>query len=212
MGSKQIARDYLLPFCRSLVCLGPASGCLRSRLSHSVRLSCAALTAISVMSASVPAMAEITCIKKNIRVRNGRVNIARNIRRVEDFSCPSNFTELVTEDNALAGFVHLNASGRVESFGGSRTRNVFSSVTANGSIFEVTFTGNFNSLEPTDSIANRNKVSPLSNAITTNYNVTNVEVTFASSLQITVRVSVWPSDNPSLAAPGRGIHLAILLH
>lgn len=174
----------------------------------------AAITVLSIMMLSTTANAEITCIKKAIRVRNGQVNIARNIRRVDQFTCPRDFTELVTEDNALAGFVHLNATGAVESFGGSRITNVFSSTSSanGGSYFDVTFTGNFNTLEPVDSVANQKKVSPLSNAISTNYNVTNVEVTFASSLQITVRAHIWPSDNPNQGGLGRGIHLAILLH
>ena len=183
----------------------------RARLHRVLWLVIATLAAVVP---STPVFADVTCIKRSIRVQNGQVNIARNIRRVDQFTCPRNFTELVTEDNALAGFVHLNSTGRVESFGGSRTRTVFSSVSStNGaSYFDVTFTGNFNTLEATDSLANRNKVSPLSNAISTNYNVTNVEVTFASSLQITVRAHIWPSDNPNLGGLGRGIHLAILLH
>ncbi len=167
------------------------------------------ITALILAIASMAniAHADITCIRNRIRVRNNQVRLGNAITQVQSNECPRGFKEIVTNDQSLVGFAHVTSTPSITSFGGSKVSNV--TVTNQGSgVFDVTFTGDFGSLDDVDSEEMRDRIVVLSNARATNYNVTNVSVNFASFLQITVRVYMFSSD-ATTQNNGDGLYLAI---
>lgn len=154
------------------------------------------------------ATADVTCIRKRIRVRNNQVRLGNAITQVQTNQCPRGFKEIMSNEQPLLGFAHVTSVPSIKSFGGSRVTNV--TVRNRGvGVFDVTFTGNFGSPEDIDSSEMRDRIVVLSNARATNYNVTNVSVNFASFLQITVRISMFSSDTTT-QNNGDGLYLAIL--
>lgn len=178
---------------------------------HTIRTTLARLvTALILVIAYMAnvAHADITCIRKRIRVRNNQVRLGNAITQVESSQCPGGFKEILTNDQPLLGFAYVSSAPSIKSFGGSNVSNA-AVVNQGAGVFDVTFTGSFGSIDDVDSEEMRDRIVVLSNARATNYNVTNISVRFASFLQVTVRVHMFSSD-AATQNNGDGLYLAIL--
>jgi hypothetical protein len=151
---------------------------------------------------------DVTCVKKRIRVRNNQVRLGNAIKQVDDTRCPRGFKELATQEQALLGFAHISSGGLIKAVGGAKTSSVSVNNTAPG-VFKVTFFGDFGEIDDVNSEEMRDRIIVMSNAGSTNYNVTNATVSFASFLSITVDVYVFSSDNAN-QNNGLGFYLSIL--
>jgi hypothetical protein len=184
---------------------------LTDRASHMTKRIFTVLFLIWFVAVPASVFADTTCIRKRIPVRNGKVDMARNIQRVLGVTCPNRFEPLIVQDQGLAGWAKLGFTGTVESFGGSRLANVTATHTnlAGQSYYQISFVGYFNGLESSDSAANRAKITVLSSAQEGNYNVTNAVVTYADPLEVRVRVNYWASDATGALGAGNGVTVAL---
>ncbi len=166
-------------------------------------------TALIILTFSANLHAEILCIKDRVNVRNGRIKLAKNIKRLQASECPTGFTNLPVQDSRLVAFARLNGSGAVQNFGGASISGVSATVENTGDAsYVVTFFGNFQGLTEDDAI-NRSLFTINSTAVADNYGVTNANIESVSSTELAVRVFLWKSDSLNGGAQA-GIHLTVL--
>ena len=162
--------------------------------------------------ALTPASADLLCVKNRVKVKNGAIRLAPNVKVVTESACPTGYT-LVKDlapvpDSRIAGFAKVGADGSVASFGGNNVTSVTVERPSTGR-FDISFNGSFALVTEEDSAENRALFTAASSAIADNYGVTNNGVNFASSSKITVSVFLWKSD---LAVDGfqAGVNLILM--
>ncbi len=142
------------------------------------------------------AQADLLCVKNRVKIKNGALRLAPNVKVVTESSCPRGYTLVKdlapTPDSRIAGFAKVGGDGTVASFGGNNVTSVTVDRPSAGR-FDVTFNGSFSLVTDGDSAENRALFTVASSAVADLFGVTNNGVSFASSSQITVSVFLWRS-------------------
>ena len=147
----------------------------------------------------VNANAEVICVRKKIKVnKRGFVRLKNGVKVFNDTECAPGYEKLLHFDSVYFGHAKIKASDdTLHTYGGNFTSNA--TVTGGGGTWTITFEGEYPGLSDTDSQSNRDMVTVFSTSQSSDYNVTNVNVTSATSTEVKIIVFNWKSDDTSLS-------------
>jgi hypothetical protein len=150
---------------------------------------------LAVLLISIDTVAENTCIKKRVAVRNGSVNLGKAVT-LRDGACAANEKTIASSTGIIDGYARFNGNGTLVAFAGQKVSSVQAQETVVPGVVQIHFNGDFSDrLSASDSEANRSKVVTFASAVAVQAYTILPFVVAASASKIILGLNLYNAAN-----------------